>query len=302
MANICTNCGLKPQYCKCDNEYSKPDIGELGYVTVNFEIPDSWISDFMETYETLEIDSFMAKRSDRRVTPRNVLLFGGFTQMTIDTTTKVAESESESLLTGNLADSKSGFAGTKDGEKKWEKYQELFGDDDGIRSQVARDFKAGRWEEGIIRLCGRDPDTGENKRETYFRPVKASLVAYLAGDDNALCMDRRVFRALKPLLRNMLTERHRAHPEIEDSRMRESTQRQDAIRKDLLKHKTADDMDTDYWCDGMSQNLGEYRAITSHLIKRIADETGVERGAVPIVLFNMTGDMTTHEAVMDRAE
>jgi hypothetical protein len=298
MSKFCIDCGLpKATNCDCSTEYKPPAVKDLTYVNTDVTLAQAFCEQFTNTRDSLDTEVFTTLRNQVDPTPRNIRKVSAFVIQTINTETDKAEQLNKDVMAGNFADDKRAIEATRDGAKKWELYADWFPSD--LAEKVAKDFKAGNWSNGMIRLSGRDPETGENVRETYLRPVKASLVAYLLGDDKAMCMDRRVFRALKPVLDQVLTEKVRQHPQTEDDRMRTTAQRMDADHKSLMVHKTADNLDTDYWCDGMALNLGEYRAITAGLIDLIAEQTNTDKHLVPIVLFNM-GDYepTIHEGVL----
>lgn len=292
----CKKCGLGKVLCTCEPSHDVK-YSAISY-TDNFRVPESYADGLKEAYDADKSqydDLAESLRNTPELTATDIRYLTGYVVMTVNTDTAQAKPLADKLLTGNFAVDKEMFYRTADGAMKWDKYHGLFTSD--IPEKVAQAFNSGEYGRGVVLLTGRDPDTGEKVRRTYLRTVKAHLVAYLAGDRSALCMDRRVFRALKPLIRRAFTVDHLTYPDTVDDRMRERDREPEesgrAKPKPVLKHKTADDLDNDWWCDGYSQNEAEYRAIVEEFLHRIHHATGIPRMAIPMVLFNVGGD-TNH--------
>lgn len=293
--NLCTECGFPSPECECGPVDKTVAYDDLPYTTDRFAVPSDleYAVDRHKRAHSDRIARFMSDRNQADSSDTtNVRLVMAYAVMTVDTDTEQSTDMVDQFQRGDFGADKSAVESTRDGYTKWDKLHTWYSNADNSDTvdMIASELGSGNHERAIIRMAGRDPDTGEESGKRYLRTVKGSLASYMLGDDEALCLDRRVFRAITPLLRRMLTQETRRHPATTDWRMRERSQRQDAVPKSLFKHKTADGLDNDYWCDRMAYNLAEYRAITSKVIGAIASATDAEPGEVPAILFNIGAD------------
>lgn len=296
---ICTSCGLPTSHCDCTD--TQPTYDDVTYVG-DIVIPDTWQDRFLTTYARVDTDSWVNHGRSVEPTPTNVRRAMDSAVLTVNTQTRSAEKQAERVSTGDFAVDKDAFLSTTDGHTKWDKRSQWYASE--VPEQVAGELQDGNYSHAVVRMTGHNPDTGVREYDSYLRTQKGHFAGELLGDPDALCLDRRKFRALKPILRESLTERYRAHPDTEDSRMRQNTHYHNGSEYDLLEHKTADSLSRDFWCDGLARNEREWRVITTELLDAIVAETGVERRAVPITLFNMagTGDTTVHSEIINAFE
>lgn len=237
-------------------------------------------------------DAFARKRSQTAVSPRTVRWAMAWTVTTIKTDTSRIDARTE-MMTGDFGDLKSFVENSTDGQVKWEKVHTWFNSD--VPERVAGLIRSGRIHDAHALLAGRDPETmGPAENLRYLRTCKASLVLYLLGIDR-MCIDTRIYRTIKPLLKEITHYARKNHPDTEG--YRKEAPDQNAKRVPVVSH--SGDRETDFSKtfleDKLKWNPREYVALTDHIVGLIADKSDVPREVVPQVLFNLSGETTFHE-------
>lgn len=258
-------------------------------------------------------DRFEASRPDPDTSEyegRDVRLAAMWSIASIKTDTELVDSEAQNMISGDFGVDKEIMEQTTDGDIKWEKFGEWFTSE--IPDDVADLLNKGRVNEAHALLSGRNWMTGEKVGEKYLRATKASMVLYLLGFDR-ICVDSRVFQAVKPALHGIVENKAYSHPPTEtENRFRSTNQngmvslRQDAKPIPVISHSGDPNWDREksYFEDKLKWNIDEYHALTTHIVDVIADESGVDRRKVPQVLFNLgrseSQERTRHKGLLER--
>lgn len=249
-----------------------------------------------------QYDDFQGSRSDlqdRQLTGREVRLASVFAVASIKTQTAQIDADAGAPVSGDFAGLRDFLRGTRDGRTKWSRVSAWYGSDmpDRVAELLNRGYPADVNDAHAL-LAGRDPDTGESAGETYMRTCKGAFALYLLGYDR-MCVDTRVFRALRPAFGAVLRNKDMTHPETElDNPYRASTPRMDAKPVPVLSHSGAGD-GRSFWEDKLKFNPREYHAVTRHVWLKLAEHADVPVGLIPQLAFNTEGDTTTHETLMD---
>lgn len=247
-------------------------------------------------------DRFQALRESAENTGATVRRAALWTVGSIKTDTQLVDDGASEILAGDFGDDRAFLLSTEHGSVKWDRYGEWFSSD--VPDRVAELLDEGRVDDAHALLSGRDPETGERVGEYYLRACKASLVLYLLGYDR-VCLDTRIYRAVKPAIRALFEDDVVTHPETEtENPYRASTPRMDAGYTPIYSHSGDEKFtgEKSYWEDKLKWNVIQYDAMTTHLRDRLAEKADVPADLLPQVAFNTQGETTIHADLMERIQ
>jgi len=252
-------------------------------------------------------DRFQSNRESAEVAGTNVRKVALWVVGSIQTDTELVDENVSQTFSGDFSDDKSFLEGTTDGPQKWESYGSWFNSD--IPDQVADLLRDDKVDDAHALLAGRDPDTGKAVGDYYLRTNKASLVLYLLGYDR-ICLDTRIYRALKPAIRATLENDMVTHPESEHPKFGEPSP--NPYRKRAPDYKRAKSVpvlshngdpdwngEKSYWEDKLKWNPIQYHTLTTYVRDRVGRYTDIPTELIAQVAFNTEGSTTTHETLYD---
>jgi hypothetical protein len=268
---------------------------------------DKVVTEIEDEYnrESNSADLFNSRRKSVEPTGRNVRLSALWVIGSIKTDTELVDNSDE-IFSGNFSFDKGFLEGTQDGEIKWDRYGEWFPTD--IPDRVASHLQDGEINHAHALLSGRDPQTGQNVGDYYLRTNKASLVLYLMGYDR-MCVDTRIYKAIKPVMQATIENQVVSHPVTADPVIAESKgltpnpYREDinkAKKTPVMTHTGDGDVKPTFWEHKLKWNPIEYDALTKHMWGAIAERADVPTGLIPQLLFNLEGETTYHETLMNK--
>lgn len=254
-----------------------------------------------------QYDGFQASREDAEITGASVRRAILWTVGSIKTDTRAVDDGADGMLK-NLGTVRDFLQDTHDGALKWDKFGPLFTSD--IPDRVAELLRDGRVNDAHALLAGRDPETGKPVGKHYLRVNKASLVLYLLDVDR-MCVDTRIWRALKPAFGAVFTNELVSEPDTADPIMAEHRGLTPNPYRDTLNSPkpvpvmshsgdTERDFGKTFWEDRLRMNPIEYTCLTDHVIDRLARHADVPRELIPQVAFNTEGETTFHDGLMER--
>lgn len=255
-----------------------------------------------------EYARFEANRQNVDVNPTNVRLAMVTTVVSIKTETEIMDGRTSMAHSGNFRDLKEYVEKSSDGNLKWDKVHKWYSSD--LPDRVSNLLNDGRIMDAHALLAGRDPDTGGpvESRFNYLRTVKASLVLFHLGF-NRVCLDSRRWKSMRPAIQAIIRDTGIKHPDTEDPDVgrpggygsdeprapnpyRKRSPRTNADESPTCVHET--------WEDKFAKNPPEYHAVMDMILGEIAERAGHSKGEVNHALFNLAGERTFHEPLMER--
>lgn len=265
-------------------------------------IADDIIMTCNENRESLEW--FANARENAEPSATNIRRASLFAIGSIRTYTEYVDANVSGILK-NYGTIKDFLESTRDGGKKWELCQNLYNSE--IPEKVSQKLKDGEIQEAHAILANRNPNTGERYSEKwYLRTVKASFVLYLLGYET-MCLDKNVFQALP--MRTFVKPERRAKPSshAKNHKVLRQCGKVGAQKYHLHQHKSVDDMNHDFWCDGMQYNPVEYNTVMNHIVEKLDMATilnDIPQGTIPQILFNIGRNrgFTVHRELMEQMD
>lgn len=289
MSN-CTLCAQPPKYCDCetdvqfvDLEYTNDQYSVAPFYTrrINGAL-DERTDDFKVITETL---------GHLEPTATNVRLIHLWAVGSIQTKSAVLDALTADIDRFTYDRLKTFLENTTDGEKKWEKVQDVWNSD--IPEQVADLLQDEKWVDAQAVLSGLSEDEGRDFH--YVRPTKANLITGAFGDPDALCLDSRRLRVLRPLLKDMLPEvtykPDQDHPTdpLGTYRHEQANRTNDSVPA----------WSDDFLQDKLDRSPEELRLITTEILDALESNTRANRDEISHILFCLGGETTFHESLQE---